>query len=87
MLRKEQQMMDDVTCYQDIPTEKEYIEVLWERIHKGAHKSLAFPICSITKIIFLDVINKFEQRSQKCVEVRGEYVNTFFQSRSLLFSL
>jgi hypothetical protein len=28
MLRKEQQMMDDVTCYQDIPTEKEYIEVL-----------------------------------------------------------
>jgi hypothetical protein len=45
----------------------------------GADKSLAFPIsyfsiCSTTKEIFLDVLKKLEQRSHKCVELRGEYV-------------
>jgi histone-lysine N-methyltransferase SETMAR len=43
------------------------------------------------KEFFMDGLKKLEQRSQKCVEIRGEYVkeyvNTFFQTRSLLFSL
>jgi hypothetical protein len=48
-------------------------------IRRGADKSLAFPlsyfpICSTTKIIFLDGLKKLEQRSHKCVELRGEYV-------------
>jgi hypothetical protein len=51
---------------------------------RGADKSLAFPICSTTKRIFLGWV-KLDQRSHKCVELRGEYVNTFFQSRSLFF--
>jgi hypothetical protein len=38
------------------------------------------------KEFFLDGLKKFEQRSHKCVELRGEYVNTFFQFCSL-FSL
>jgi hypothetical protein len=42
-----------------------------------------------TKEFFLDWLKKLEQRSHKCVELRGEYVEElqFFQSRSLLFSL
>jgi hypothetical protein len=36
---------------------------------------------------FLDGLKKLEQRSHKCVELRGKYVNAFVQSRSLLFSL
>jgi hypothetical protein len=45
-------------------------------IPRGADKSLAFrisyfPLCSITKIIFLDGLKKLEQRSHKCVELRG----------------
>jgi hypothetical protein len=43
-------------------------------IRRGAGKSLAFPICSTTKRIFLDGLKKLEQRSHKCVELRGEYV-------------
>jgi hypothetical protein len=39
------------------------------------------------KEFFLGGLKKFEQRSHKCVELRGGYVNTFFQSRSLLFCL
>jgi hypothetical protein len=38
------------------------------------------------KEFFLDRLKKLEQRSHKCVEL-GEYVNKFFESRSLLFSL
>jgi hypothetical protein len=30
------------------------------------------------KEFFLDGLKKLEQRSHKCVELRGEYVNTFF---------
>jgi hypothetical protein len=59
-------------------------------IRRGADKSLAFPIflfAAQPKEFFLDELKKLEQRSHKCVELRGEYVNTFFQSRSLLFSL
>jgi hypothetical protein len=42
-------------------------------------KSLAFPIsyfpiCSTKKKFFLDGLKKSEQRSHKCVELRGEYV-------------
>jgi hypothetical protein len=37
------------------------------------------------KEFFLDGLKKLEQ--WKCVELRGEYVNTFFQSHSCLFSL
>jgi hypothetical protein len=43
-------------------------------IRRAADKSLAFPICSITKKKFLDGLKKIEQRSHKCVELRGEYV-------------
>jgi hypothetical protein len=43
-------------------------------LRKGADKSLAFPICSTTKKIFLDGLKKLEQRSHKCVELREEYV-------------
>jgi hypothetical protein len=40
------------------------------------------------KEFFLYGLIKLEQRSHKCVELRGICrVNTFFQSRSLLFSL
>jgi hypothetical protein len=42
---------------------------------------LAFPIfvfAAEPKEFFLDGLKKLEQRSQKCVELRGEYVNTFF---------
>jgi hypothetical protein len=41
------------------------------------------------KEFFLDGLKKLEQRSHKCVELSGGIcrVNTFFQSRSLLFSL
>jgi hypothetical protein len=39
------------------------------------------------KDFFLDGLKKLEQRNHKCVELRGEYANTFFQSRSFLFSL
>jgi hypothetical protein len=41
-------------------------------------------VCSTTKKFFFDRLKKLEQRSHKCVELRGEYVNIFFQSRSLL---
>jgi hypothetical protein len=41
------------------------------------------------KEFFLDGLKELEQRSHKCVELRGEYVEHihFFQSRSLVFSL
>jgi hypothetical protein len=39
---------------------------------------LAFPICSTTQKFFLDGLNKLEQGSHKWVELKGEYVNTFF---------
>jgi hypothetical protein len=49
------------------------------KIRRGVGKSLAFPIsyfpiCSTTKEFFLDGLQKLEQRSHKCVELRGEYV-------------
>jgi hypothetical protein len=50
-------------------------------IRRGADKSLAFPISLFAaqpKEFFLDGLKKLEQRSHKCVELRGEYVNTFF---------
>jgi hypothetical protein len=56
-------------------------------IFRGADKSLAFPIflfAAQLKELFLDGLKKLEQRNHKCVELRGEYENTFFQSRSLL---
>jgi histone-lysine N-methyltransferase SETMAR len=42
-----------------------------------------------TKEFFLDGLKKLEQRSHKCLELRGGVckVNIFFQSRRLLFSL
>jgi histone-lysine N-methyltransferase SETMAR len=39
------------------------------------------------KEFFSDGLKKLEQRSHKCVELRREYVNTFFQSHRLLFPL
>jgi hypothetical protein len=45
-----------------------------------------FPLASQPKEFFLDGLKKLVQRSHKCVELRGEYINTFLQSHSL-FSL
>jgi hypothetical protein len=44
---------------------------------RGTEKSLAFPIflfAAQPKDFFLDGLKKLEQRSHKCVELRGEYV-------------
>jgi hypothetical protein len=46
---------------------------------RGADKSLVFlfPIflfAAQPKVFFLDGLQKLEQRSHKCVELRGEYV-------------
>jgi hypothetical protein len=49
----------------------------------GAEKCLAFPIflfAAQPNEFFLDGSMKLEQRNHKCVELRGEYVNTFFFS-------
>jgi hypothetical protein len=46
-------------------------------LHRGADKSLAFPIflfAAEPKEFFLDGLKKLEQQSHKCVELRGEYV-------------
>jgi hypothetical protein len=46
-------------------------------LRRGAEKSLAFPIflfATQPKEFFLDGFKKLEQRSHKCVELRGEYV-------------
>jgi hypothetical protein len=46
-------------------------------IHRGADKSLAFPIflfAAHPKEFFLDGLKKLEQRSHKCVELKREYV-------------
>jgi hypothetical protein len=49
-------------------------------VRRGAEKSLAFPIyyfpvSSTTKKFFLSGLKKLEQRSHKCVELKGEYVD------------
>jgi hypothetical protein len=49
------------------------------RVRRGSDKSLAFPIsyfpiCNITKRIFLDGLKELEKGSHKCVELRGELV-------------
>jgi hypothetical protein len=46
-------------------------------VRRGADKSLAFPIflfAAQPKEFSLDGLNKLEQRSHKCVELRGEYM-------------
>jgi hypothetical protein len=40
-------------------------------IRRVADKSLAFPICSTTKRIFLDRLKKLEERGHKCVGLLG----------------
>jgi hypothetical protein len=51
-------------------------------LRRDADKSLAFPIFLFAaqpeEFFFLDGLKKLEQRGHKCVELRGEYVNTFF---------
>jgi hypothetical protein len=45
-----------------------------QNLRRGADKSLAFPIflfAAQTKYFFLDGLKKLEQRSHKCVELRG----------------
>jgi hypothetical protein len=37
------------------------------------------------KEFFMDVLKKLERRSHKCVELRGEYVNTFFNPVACFF--
>jgi hypothetical protein len=49
----------------------------WPIVRRGAAKSLAFPIflfAAQPKEFFLDGLKKLEQRSHKCVELWGEYV-------------
>jgi hypothetical protein len=69
----------------------QYISAIYRlQVRRGADKSLACPIFLFSaqpKEFFLDGLNKLEQRSHKCVELGVEYVNIFFESRSLLFSL
>jgi hypothetical protein len=51
-------------------------------LRSGADKSLAFPIflfAAQPKEFFLDGL-KLEQRSHKCVELRGEYLLTYVRS-------
>jgi hypothetical protein len=46
-------------------------------MHMGADMSLAFPIflfAAQRKEFYLDGLKKLEQRSHKCVDLRGEYV-------------
>jgi hypothetical protein len=46
-------------------------------IRRGVDKSLAFPISYLQhnqKKFFLDGLKKLEQRSHKCVALRGEYL-------------
>jgi hypothetical protein len=52
-------------------------------ILRGAGKSLVFPIflfAAQPKEFFLDGLKKLEQRSHKCVELRGEYVEQIYFS-------
>jgi hypothetical protein len=47
-------------------------------LRRSAVKSLAFPIflfAAQPKEFFLGLVKKLEQRSHKCVELRGEYVD------------
>jgi hypothetical protein len=58
------------------------------KICRGADNFLAFLFLIFLfagqpKEFFLDELKKLEHQSHKCVELRGEYLNTFFQSHSL----
>jgi hypothetical protein len=62
------------------------------RVCRGADKSLVFPIsyfpiCSTTRRIFLGWVKEVRTTKSYVCGDQGEYVNTFFHSRSLLFSL
>jgi hypothetical protein len=53
------------------------IELIAWKIYRGADKSLAFPtslFAAQPKECFREGLKKLEQRSCKCVELRGEYV-------------
>jgi hypothetical protein len=59
--------------YNDVVRTPNYLYI----VSRGADKSLAFPIflfAAQPKEFFLDGLKKLEQRSHKCVELRGEYV-------------
>jgi hypothetical protein len=77
----------------EIRTRDDRDDYTGHEVRRGADKSfwlflfLIFLFAAQPKEIFLDGLKKLEQRSHKCVELRGECVNIFFQSRSLLFSL
>jgi hypothetical protein len=80
------------TEYEPNPSKRSGANEKHIHICRGADKFLAFliscfPICNTTQKFVLDGLKKLEQRSHKCVQLRGEYVNTFFQSRSFLFPL
>jgi hypothetical protein len=57
------------------------------QIRRGLTSLWLFLFAAQPTEFFLDGLKKLEQRSHKCAELRGEYVNTFFQPHSLLFSL
>jgi hypothetical protein len=54
-------------------------------VRRGADKSLAFLFPAQPKEFFLDGLKKLEQRSHKCVELRGEYVSIFFNPVTCCF--
>jgi hypothetical protein len=73
---------------------KQYCHLLSEELSRYVGVLISpwlFLFAAQAKEFFLNVLKKLEQRSHKCVELRGrgEYVEEihFFQSRSLLFSL
>jgi hypothetical protein len=60
-----------------------FLYISYERISRGADKSLTFPISLFAaqpKELFLGGLKKLEQRSRKFVELRGGIcrVNIFF---------
>jgi hypothetical protein len=56
-------------------------------IRRGADKSLVFLFAAQSKEFFLDGLKKLEQRSHKCVKLRGEYVEKihFFNPVAFLY--
>jgi hypothetical protein len=69
-----------------LPEEVALLTLLWaasfhilsNSLRSGAGKSLAFPIRSTTKVIFLEWVKEVRTTSHKCVELRGEYVEQIY---------
>jgi hypothetical protein len=70
------------SCREGVGVNTEAPRPIFSTLRRGADKSLAFPISYLQhkQDFFLGWVKKLEQRSHKCVELRGKYVNTFFFS-------